>query len=276
MHLESEDGTQLEATHYPGPQAGWVFIGSATGVPQRFYAPMARWLVENVGVNVLTLDYRGVGASRPETLRGYPATKRDWARDFAAGVAYAAERGPTVVVGHSFCGHAFGMTTAHRKTRGCYVFAGGAGWHGWMPRGEGLRVWAAWNVLLPPLVSLYGYLPARRLGMGEDLPRGVYKDWRRWCSYPNYFFDDPSAADFTGEFEQVEAPVVAVNSVDDRWAPPRSAQALFAHYPNHRLVTVDPSALGVKGIGHLNYVRPKCKALWSDMGNFVRERMELK
>jgi predicted alpha/beta hydrolase len=48
-----------------------------------------------------------------------------------------------------------------------------------------------WRVVAPALVRWKGYLPWSLLGMGEDLPLGVYRQWRRWCGYPHYFFDDP-------------------------------------------------------------------------------------
>lgn len=272
MQLVSSDGTRLGANLQPGSGTGFVVVGGATAVPQRYYRRIAEWLTEATGASVLTLDYRGIGESKHASLRGYQATYRDWARDLASGIEWAADRGPTVVVGHSFCAHAFGMTPAHARTRGAYVFAGGAGWHGWMTRGEALKVWAMWNVIGPPMVAWHGYLPSRQLGLGENLPRGVYQDWRRWCRYPNYFFDDPTA-EFTGEFARVEAPVVAVNSVDDAWAPPASAQAFFAHYPNHQLVTVRPSDVGGDAIGHLDYVRPRCRALWPALGDWVQDRL---
>ena len=272
VQLRSENGVQLGASWTRGRGAGWVVIAGATAVPHRFYEPLASWLAEHCGVDVLRFDYRGIAASREGSLRGDASDLRGWAQDLATAIEFAAARGPTVVVGHSVGGHTFGMTDAHRRTRGLYTFGTGAGWHGHMSRREGLRVWAMWNLLAPPLVAWKGYLPMSTIGRGEDLPLGVYRDWRRWCRSPNYFFGDPTA-EFTGHFAEVEVPVVGVNSCDDPWAPPRRAPACVSHYPSVDYVTVDPRELGVASIGHFAYVRPACRALWPALGRWVDARM---
>lgn len=272
MHLVHPDGTLLGATLTKGGDEGWVVIGGATGVPHRYYEKLAGWLAERHKVNVLSFDYRGVGSSRKGSLKGFDATYRDWASDFQVAVGYAAERGPTVVVGHSFGGHAFGMTEAHKQTLGLYSYATGAGWHGYMEGFESWRVWLMWNVLAPMFVAWKGYLPFKMLNMGEDLPLGVYKDWRKWCSSPQYFFDDPEA-DFRQRFAEVKVPVVAVNSSDDAWAPPVSAKTFFSYYPTASCVTVSPKDIGVSKIGHMSYVRPSCQALWEELGVWIEQRM---
>lgn len=273
-HIDAPDGTRLGAAiaQPAQPGDGWVVIGGATAVPQSYYHPLAEWLTAHAGVNVLTFDYRGVGASRPASLRGYRADYGDWVTDLDAAIAYAAGRGPTVVVSHSFGGQAFGLGDGHRRTRGLYAFGLGAGWHGYMPRAEAIRVRAFWHGIAPVAVRLFGYLPGRRLGMGEDLPLGVYRQWRRWCAMPDHFFDDPTL-DAAGRFARVRVPVVGVNSVDDRWSGPESAEVLLSRYPDATAITVRPADHGLSAIGHMKYVRPACDALWPSLADWVTERL---
>lgn len=273
MHLAHPDGTRLGASLVPGLGNGWVVIAGATGVHHAFYRKLSEWLSDRYGVAVLSFDYRGIGSSAPRSLRGYEASYRDWASDLETAVNYAAGRGPTVVVGHSFGGHAFGMTGAHRRTRGLYTFATGAGWAGHLSRVEGTRLRLLWNFVAPPLVALKGYLPMSLLGMGEDIPLGVYRNWRDWCRNPGYFFDDPQA-EFAANFDEVDTPVVAVNSVDDAWAPPRSAAAFVDHYPHVTRITVRPQDYGIRRIGHFDYVRPSSMPLWTPLGDWIEERLE--
>jgi predicted alpha/beta hydrolase len=87
------DGYSLTGHLYlppPGSTAGPVtIIGSATGVPQRFYGRFATYLAEH-GRPTLTFDYRGIGLSAPEKLRGFPARFRDWGiLDIPAAIAFA-------------------------------------------------------------------------------------------------------------------------------------------------------------------------------------------
>lgn len=272
ISLEHADGSMVGARLLAGGDRGWVVVGGATATPQRYYRPLARWLAETHHVNVVTFDYRGIGASKAVPLRDETSDYRDWADDLALAVAHAARQGPAVVVGHSFGGMAFGMTDAHEATRGLYTFGTGAGWHGYMPWGEAIRVWTLWNVLGPPLVAWRGYLPMSAVGLGEDIPLGVYRDWKRWCRWPRFFFDDPEA-DFGERFARVRVPVVGVNSVDDPWAPPESGRAFLSHYPTAELVAPRPPDLGLPAIGHMGYVRRSRAALWRALGSWLEERL---
>jgi predicted alpha/beta hydrolase len=100
--------------------------------------------------------------------------------------------------------------------------------------------------------------------MGEDLPLGVYKDWRKWCRYPNYFFEDPDMRGIDKPYSTVKASIRAVNSVDDLWAPPQSRDAFMKAYTQSRVELIDlqPAEVGMPSIGHMGYFRPQAKPLW--------------
>lgn len=137
-----------------------------------------------------------------------------------------------------------------------------------MPPLERWRVRLMWHVVGPVLTRWKGYLPWSLLGMGEDLPLGVYHQWRRWCGFPRYFFDDPSMRHerLAERFAQVATPIIAVNAVDDRWAPPASRDAFMAAYRNSgwRAVNLHPAAIGMTSVGHMGYFRPAARALWDE------------
>ncbi len=274
--LHAADGYPLHATHYApqGDPAGRLFVAGATGVPQRYYARFAQFAAAQ-GIAVWTMDYRGVGRSRPATLRGFRMDYLDWARlDLAALLAHVEAQGdgPIWMVGHSFGGHAFGLLPGHERVRRVATFATGAGWHGWMPPLERLRVHFLWRVVGPLLVGTTGYLSWSRLGMGEDLPRDLFLQWRRWCQWPRYFFDDPDLPGLAEQFAAVRTPIRAVNALDDRWAPPASRDAFMAAYRNAAVdaVTLEPRALGVASVGHLGYFRPPLASLWQDTLDWLR------
>jgi predicted alpha/beta hydrolase len=275
--LTAADGYTLGALRYPaaGTPTGRLVIAGATGVPQRFYGRFAAHAARQ-GIDTYTLDYRGVGASRPPSLRGFRMDYLDWARQDLAALldhACASGDGPVWMVGHSFGGHAFGLLPGHVRVQRLVTFGTGAGWHGWMPRLEQLRVQFLWHVVGPLLVHTRGYLAWRALGLGEDLPRDVYRQWKRWCRWPRYFFEDPEMPGVIEQFAAVRTPIAAVNAVDDRWAPPASRDAFMSGYrgaPVER-VTVAPAQLGVRRIGHLNYVRPGSEALWDATLQWLRE-----
>lgn len=180
--LQASDGHVLHAMQYlaSGQPKGYLIVAGATGVPQRFSKRFAQFAAAQ-GLKVWTLDYRGIGLSKPESLVGFEMDYLDWARqDLAALLAHLATQGATPIwmVGHSYGGHAFGLLPGKERVQRFATFATGAGWHGWMPPLERLRVLFMWRVLGPLIVRAKGYLAWSLLGMGEDLPRGVYTQWR--------------------------------------------------------------------------------------------------
>jgi hypothetical protein len=177
LALKAADGYPIAATLYPaaGDLRAHLIVASATGVPQGYYRRFAEFAAAR-GFRVLTLDYRGIGLSRPATLKGFKMDYLDWGRlDLAAAVEHmdaSRQDGlPLFMIGHSYGGHALGLLPNQHKIAACYLFATGAGWHGWMPPLERIKVWIMWNIAGPVLTRWKGYLAWSKLGMGEDLPR---------------------------------------------------------------------------------------------------------
>jgi predicted alpha/beta hydrolase len=265
--LQAADGYPLAATRYAaqGQERARLIVAAATGVPQGFYRRFAEFAAAR-GYTVLTFDYRGIGRSAPASLRGFQADFLDWARlDLSAVVdSMAQQGGPLYLVGHSYGGHALGLLPNHEQVDAMYMFGVGAGWHGWMPHFERPRVLLMWRLIGPLLTRWKGRLAWSKLGMGEDLPLGVYRQWRRWCSFPHYFFDDPQAAEVTAGFAKVRTPIMAINASDDLWAPPRSRDAFMRGYRQAPWYGIDvgPHTAGIGKIGHMGYFRPAAAPLW--------------
>jgi predicted alpha/beta hydrolase len=274
--IPATDGFPLGATAYgvPGPSSMLVVVAAATGAPQRYYRRFAEYLAAR-GHLVVTFDYRGLAASRRGPLRDFQADFIDWAqKDLQAVTDWALARGPTAVVGHSFGGQAFGLLARANETLGLLAFGTGTGWHGHMPWSERPRVLFLWHVVGPVVTRALGYLPSARMGLGEDLPLGVYRQWRRWCGRPGHWFDDPER-DFARAFARVRVPVVAFNSTDDRWATPRSAARFMAGYSAAavELRTVGPAAVGGRPIGHMGYFRAGvAEPLWDQTHVWLQEQ----
>jgi predicted alpha/beta hydrolase len=265
--LTAADGYPITAIHYdtPGPTRAHLVVAGATGVPQHFYRRFAEFAA-SAGYSTLTLDYRGIGLSAPTDLRGFRMDFLDWGRlDLAAAIdAMSRSDVPLYVVGHSYGGQAFGVLPNHGKVAAFYTFGTGAGWHGWMPPLERIKVLAMWHLLGPLLTWWKGYLAWSLLGMGEDLPLDFYRQWKRICRYPNYFFGDPAMRHLVRGFARVRAPLMAANSVDDRWSPPESRDAFIVNYRNAARETIDlePARIGLRSIGHMGYFRRNALPLW--------------
>lgn len=264
--LSAADGYPITAIRYATrrPARGHLIVAGAVGVPQRFYRPFAEFAA-SIGYSTMTFDYRGIGLSAPTSLESFHMDYFDWGRlDLAAAVDAMSEPDvPLYVVGHAFGGHAFGMLPNHERVAAFYTFGTGAGWDGWMSPLARMKA-VALRRIVGPALTWKGYLPASLLGMGEDLPLEFYERWKHWCRFPNYFFGDAAVQHVTQNFDRIRAPVMAANSIDDRWAPPRSRDAFMPGYRNAARHTLDlePSRVGLRSIGHMGYFKPRAKPLW--------------
>ena len=260
------DGYTISGRRYtPEKAKGRIVVASATGVPQGFYQKFAQRAVSR-GFEVITFDYRGIGESAPKSLRGFQVDYRDWARLDLAGVLQSQPNDLGIhLVGHSYGGHAFGVLPDLSKVKSLHTFATGAGWHGWMPKSEQIRVKFLWNVVGPIVTRSSGYLAWKRFGLGENLPLGIYRQWKYWCGFPNYWFDDPTEGiQMQSLFARVQVPITALNAIDDKWATPASGDAFMKHYINSdlKLIDLNPAELQLKSIGHMGYFRRGSEALW--------------
>ncbi|MCC7003450.1 MAG: alpha/beta fold hydrolase [Gemmatimonadaceae bacterium] len=271
IELHTRDGLALAASRFRpiGAPRALLVIAPAIAVAQRFYR-RAAIAAQTEGFDTITFDYRNMGRNAPASLRGASGDLFTWAeQDLAAAVDHAADHAdahglPTFLLAHSFGGQALGLLPNHHRLHACYAFGTGAGWSGWMPLAERWRVRMLWHVLGPLLTASHGYLGWKALGMGEDLPLSVYRQWKSWCRHPYYCFDEPAVGTMLRErFARVRMPIAAATAVDDRWSPPRSCDAFMRAYTGSAVERIDlhPQMLGAP-IGHMGYFRPHANPLW--------------
>jgi len=80
--LTTKDQCQL-TTHLFKPEKSndkIILINSATGVKQQVYFSFAQFFAEK-GFTVITYDYRGIGLSKPEKMKGFKASMRTWGNE---------------------------------------------------------------------------------------------------------------------------------------------------------------------------------------------------
>ena len=127
---------------------------------------------------------------------------------------------------------------------------------------EAFKVRLLWNYVLPLIVKWKGYMAWSILGMGDDLPLGVYQDWKRWCAFPHYYFDDPGMQHVADQYASVNTPCMFATAVDDPWAPPLSRHAFVKGYRNAPIERRDLSAK--LPIGHMGYFKAGSEQLWNE------------
>lgn len=251
-----------------------VIINCGTGLTQRFYKHLARYLAGQ-GFEVLTYDYRGMGDSAPETLVGLAANKVEWARkDFRAAIGWHRRRAPErplFLIGHSFGGQAIGFLEKSRSLDGIVLIAAQSG---------DLRHWTgedreklehSFNVIVPEMTTKHGFLPGE-YGTGDDLPAEVAREWRRWCTTRGFFTGlYPETLD---NFGAIRCPVLSITFSDDTFYAPRPAVDEMLGWLTHAELedrVIEPASIDEEEIGHFGFfTRVIGERLWPDVARWFR------
>jgi predicted alpha/beta hydrolase len=227
------DGCALAATVFQ-PEEGardWVIVSGAFAVAARFYARYATALSE-AGFGAVTYDYRGIGASRPASLRGFPATITDWAVLDMAGVTtwVQATHAPRrlFLVGHSLGGILPGLMDCPDLVDAMVTVASeNVYWRYRQGRTRALYLSRGW--LTPPLVGMIGYVQWSRFARAEDLPAGAARQMAAAIRTPGGFLDDATLP--TQRYGTFRAPVLGYSIDDDPEATRDSVDAMMAPTP---------------------------------------------
>ena len=242
MRLPALDGYALGACFYPAPsgeapvQAAVVHCGAAIAAAR--YCRFAGLLAAS-GIPTLVYDYRGIGLSRPHALRGFRVSVEDWAEhDCGGAIAWLRERFPhakIIGIAHSISALLVGGAP-NAAVHDRLVFVGGhTGYYGdyhWRYR---VPMAALWHVLMPVITRIVGYFPARRLGLGEDIPATIALQWasrrspdlRAQAMGP----DHARAQALLDRCAALERPALVISVSDDAFATRSGVERLLSCYP---------------------------------------------
>ena len=279
VEIVCEDGQRLSG-HFlqassPQQHGLPVLISPATGVKQHFYLRFARWLATQ-GHDVLVFDYRGIGLSLRGPLGDCRATLADWGQlDQVAALDWLVARTgvpEVVLVGHSAGGQMIGLLPNHHRVARLVGVAASTGWFKGMRLAFAMKARLGLLLLVPLGIRVKGYAPTSALGLGENLPSEVARQWGRWCAAGGYATNavrDQPAADF---HRDIRTPLTLLHAADDASATAATVADLVRTLPAapSQVLQVVPQALGLSGLGHLDWFRQSHQAVWPLIARAVR------
>jgi predicted alpha/beta hydrolase len=279
--LPATDGYPLAATCFE-PARGraleprtLVVVMAATGVTRRHYRRFAAYLAER-GIVAVTFDYRGIGDSASGPIATTRMAMSDWGTKDAAGVIEWARRtyapGRVVVVGHSAGGQLVGVAANHDRVDAVLAIGAQSGyWRLWPARDRALMAFI-WYVAIPGVTAVLPHFPSRWIGAGENLPRGIARQWARWCRSRDYILSEGDS--IVERFAAYRGAIRAYQFADDRYAPPAAVRALVSFYRSaqREIVRCAPADVSEDRIGHFGFFRERFRAtLWDDAVAWIND-----
>ena len=269
--IPAADGYPLAASLWQGGSGRWVIINSATGVRRRHYRKFAQFLAGR-GLSVVSYDYRGIGDSLQGPLRRMRAGMGDWGRlDFNGVLDWTCSQPQASrisVVGHSVGGQIMAFALGAGRIESFVAVACQSGYWRYWPLQQ--RYLLAISMRVGTLLaSMLGYMPTSRLGMGEDLPQGVMRQWADWCLSRDYILGRESRLEGLSEFR---GPILSFQFADDFYCPSAAAEAFLAWFPDCPVSRRElrPGDSGAKRFGHFAFFRERFRqSLWTEAADFL-------
>jgi predicted alpha/beta hydrolase len=276
LRIVTTDGFVLSATRFSpeNPTSKIVLINSATGVKQKFYASFASYLA-NEGYTVYTYDYRGIGHSRPKKLRGFNATMRDWGtwdyHTMLQNIFQTHANPRVIVIGHSVGGQLVGLSPLTHKVEAVVMIGAQTPYiKNFAGTNQKVKLYFFWYFLIPFFTKLFGYFPASKLALFEDLPAGVAEQWARWAKSDNYIFSE--FPEDKQKFENLSTQALMIHFTDDKLAPAGAVNDLMSRYPRLKWNQwcLKPDDVMQKSIGHFGFFKKEMRqSLWAETGTWI-------
>ncbi len=253
---------------YPEKSNGQLLlINSATGVRQQVYFSFAKSFSAK-GFTVITYDYRGIGLSKPEKLKGFRASMRTWgAEDYKMMTDYIKihfNGYKKYGLGHSVGALIIGMNK-DSEIFDKFIFVGTQNaFVGNLKLKTKIEAYLGFGLVQPLITSWLGYFPAHWFGLGESLPKNCAYDWRTLILNKK---STGRLLEKTDDYSKnLTQEVFVIRAEDDAWLSEKGVRSLLNDtYPNlkpkYRLISTFESEKGE--IGHINFFRSYNKKLWS-------------
>lgn len=252
---------------------GVVLFNPGIATKTSFYRPFARYLSEH-GFHVLLWNYRGFCESKINILVGSRYKYSDIGRyDIPSAIDDLVSRFPNLplyCVGHSAGSQQIGLANNHEKLAGLIAMASSAGYFPYMPLGYLVKANFLFRVYGPLTGLIFMYVPAKRVGLMEDLSVGMVKEWGAWCKEKELLFS-PKFYGRTvpvGAYKNFKFLIHVITADDDEICTERNLESFWKNVQSDKEITFTRyKAMDFSHgkIGHFGYFREENKEISCDI-----------
>lgn len=246
-----------------------ILLAPATGITTTFYHSFSEWLSEQ-GFNVLSFDFRGIGKSLHGPVKDSTANIIQWGQlDLPAAIEKLLElthAEKLILLGHSAGGQLTGIIPNYQKIAKVISISGSSGHTKGLKGRTKILGPIMFKGIFPLARHTIGYGPTKIIGMGENLPKDVAKQWAEFCSKPGYVINalGKTLNNDQNFHNKITQPIIAIHSSDDEIATIANVNDFLRLYPNAKtsIIELTPKDYQHNEIGHMLMFKRSHKNLW--------------
>jgi len=267
IEIEPNNKHSIFATHFIPklPNSKSIVISSATGVLQSYYSKFATYFC-SLGFTVYTFDYSGIGLSHSKDIKNNTSNLYDWAANQASVLQYAKTQNPeykTILITHSIGGQLIAFNKKNELADTIITVASQSGYWNLFNGFHKIKMLLFWNVIIPVTTPIFGYFPAKKMKLFENLPKHVTYQWRHWGNKKDYFLANTKESDLF--LNTITCNVLILSFPKDAFAPKQTVDWLAKHFVNAKVDRrhINPEDLNIPNIGHFGFFRERFEtSLW--------------
>lgn len=278
IQIQCRDNYVLSGRYYPSKSdikhPYPILICPATGITKNFYHSFTEWLSEQ-GYNVLSFDFRGIGDSLHGRIKDSKASIVQWGQlDIPAAIETLLVKtgaDKVIILGHSAGGQLLGIVPNYEKVAKVVAVSGSTGHVKGLKGRTKILAPLMFKAIFPLARYSIGYGPTNVIGMGENLPKDVAKQWAQFCGKSGYIINAIGHSVHVNDnyHEKISAPIISLWSSDDEIATETNVKDLLRLYPNSQthMIELNPQAYNHKAIGHMLMFKKSHQNLWPIIEN---------
>jgi len=279
LTISTKKGHSLSATQFSGADKNQktLIISSATGVLQGYYKKFAYYFA-GLGYTVYTFDYHGIGKSGSEIfeIKKNNSDLKNWGNvDQEALVTYAKKIEPEnklILLTHSVGGQVLGFNPRYAQIDKIVLVASQSGYWKHFRGFHQIKMWLFWYVLIPVLTPFFGYFPAKRIGLFENLPKPMVYEWMKWGRQKNYMMHYYNKKEYF--FDKITVPLLSLSFPRDHFAPKEAVDWLTNKFKNAEVERIHyvPDKHNLPKLRHFGFFRERFKEeLWTMTHNWINK-----
>ncbi len=287
------DEVELNLAVFGAENSTVLIINPAIGVKRRLYHEFAAYMADQ-GITAVIYNYRGMEDGLHNLPDGVPTDAEAWGRlDQVAVINWAKsalKADKLLVLGHSIGGQLLGFAENLDLVDGLLHVTAQKGdyrlWPWWSFNGR-VKLMLLWHVLIP-WMSRGLTFDANKLGLGNyPWPAAAAKQWASWGRQKDYLFNPKFGFDLS-PWQAFNKPLLSLGFTDDDMAPEAAIDGLLQEFGTAGHTSgasgrdnghiekriIDPKSMGLSGIGHFGFFKPKANKLWQETATWIHQQKQ--